>query len=116
MRWLHDIFDQLIETSHMRLFWTSLLAGKLLSKEMVDRFFSPSVRITDDDESRYYGCGIWLEKRRENWIVSAIGSDPGVSMVSRIWLGDGLIMTILSNVQDGAWSLSRVLDERINRI
>lgn len=99
----------------LRLFWTSLLAGRFLSKEMVDRFVAPSVRVSDHDVSHYYGYGVWLLKRQGSWIISVVGSDPGVSMVSRVWLDDGLITTLLSNVQDGAWGLSRLLDERIHR-
>jgi hypothetical protein len=82
----------------------------------VEQFLFPSVRIKDDDESRFYGYGVWLQKWRGNWVVSTIGNDPGVSMVSRVWPGNGLIMTILSNVQDGAWSMSRVLGDRINQV
>ena len=100
----------------MRSFWTFLLAGRILVKGMVEQFLFPSVRIKDDDESRFYGYGVWLQKWRGNWVVSTIGNDPGVSMVSRVWPGNGLIMTILSNVHDGAWSMSRVLGDRINQV
>jgi len=96
------------------LFWTSLLAGRVLSRETVDRFVSPSVPVIERDESWYYGYGVWLRKTRENWIVSIEGSDPGASMESHVWLDDGRILTVLSNTQDGASSAGRMLDEKIH--
>ncbi|MGH6894685.1 MAG: serine hydrolase domain-containing protein [Dongiaceae bacterium] len=98
----------------MRLFWTSLLAGRVLSRETIDRFVAPSVRVMDGDDSLHYGYGVWLRKQRGNWIVSVEGGDPGASMESLVWLSDGLIVTVLSNTEDGAWTVARTLIEKIN--
>ena len=94
-------------------FWSALLAGRLLSMELVDRFTAPSIRVSDNDESRYYGYGVWLAKRAGDWIISTVGEDPGASMVSRVRRNDGHTLTVLSNVQDGARKLSRLLDPKI---
>jgi CubicO group peptidase (beta-lactamase class C family) len=99
----------------LRLFWTSLLAGRVLSREMVDRFLSPSVQVKERDESWHYGYGVWLRTEREHWIASIEGSDPGVAMESQVWLSDGVAMTVLSNVQDGAWAVFQMLDETVKR-
>jgi hypothetical protein len=72
--------------------------------------------VSDAADSHYYGYGVWLQKDRENWILSVKGSDPGVSMVSRVWLKHDLIVTVLSNVQNGACAVSRQLDEKLNAI
>lgn len=98
----------------MRRFWTALLTGRVLSRKTVDRFISPSVRASDDDDSLHYGCGVWLRESHGNWIVSVEGSDPGVSMESLVSLSDNLVATVLSNTQDGAWGVSRMLFESIN--
>jgi CubicO group peptidase (beta-lactamase class C family) len=97
----------------LRLFWTSLLAGRVLSPEMCDRFLSPTVQVKERDESWHYGYGVWLRTDGETWIVSIEGSDPGVAMESQVRLSDGLILTVLSNVSDGAWPVFQMLDETL---
>ena len=103
-------------TGDLHLFWSAWQAGRLLKREIADRFASPSVRINGADESCHYGYGVWLEQKRGKWILSILGSDPGVSMVSRFWPDEGRIMTILSNVTDGAWALNRDLSSKIDEI
>ena len=101
-------------TGDLRLFWTSLLAGRILSRETLDRFIAPSVQVSERDESGYDGYGVWIRKAGDSWIVSIEGSDPGASLESLVRLSDGLVMTVLSNTDDGAWGVFRVLDEKIN--
>jgi CubicO group peptidase (beta-lactamase class C family) len=98
----------------LRLFWTSLLGGRVLSREMVGRFLSPSVPVTERGGSWYYGYGVWLRKERGNWIANIEGSDPGASLESHVWMDNGLIMTVLCNAGDAAESVCQMLIERIN--
>ena len=98
----------------LRLFWQSLLAGRILSRAWVDRFLAPTVRVSDDDPSWHYGYGVWLQTLGERWSASIVGGDPGVSMESQVWLSEGVILTVLSNVQDGASEVHRRLAERLN--
>lgn len=93
-------------------FWTAFLEGRLLSREMVERFLTPVVQIDPEDPSRHYGYGVWLRDGGRGRVASIVGRDPGVSMVSRVRLDDGLITTVLSNVQDGAWDLAAAIDAR----
>ena len=99
--------------SDMRRLWTSLLAGRVLAKEWVDRLLSPSVRVSDEDESWHYGRGVWLQTLGGRWSASIVGGDPGVSMESQVWPSEGLILTVLSNVQDSASSVHQRLVERL---
>jgi hypothetical protein len=46
-------------------------------------------------------------------VHSAVGSDPGVSMLSKVSAENGWILTVLSNVQDGAWSVARQIGEQV---
>jgi CubicO group peptidase (beta-lactamase class C family) len=98
----------------VRRFWTALLAGRMLAREWVDRFLSPSVRVSDEDESWHYGRGVWLQTLGGRWSASIVGGDPGVSMESQVWLSEGVILTVLSNVQDGASSVHQRLVERLH--
>src|SRR5262249_15622536 len=97
-----------------RLFWTSLLAGRVLARETVDRFLSPSVRVTERDATWHYGYGVWLREIDGVRIASLEGSDPGASMESRVRIADGLTMTVLSNTADGAGRIAPLLDEALD--
>ena len=98
----------------LRLFWTALLGGRVLSRETVGRFLSPSVPVTERKGSWHYGYGVWLRKERGNWIANIEGSDPGASLESHVWMNNGLIMTVLCNAGDAAESVCQMLIERIN--
>jgi CubicO group peptidase (beta-lactamase class C family) len=98
----------------MRLFWTSLLAGRVLAPDLLDRFLAPSAQVADRDESWHYGRGVWLRQERGNWIVSVEGSDPGASLESQVWLSEGMILTVISNTGDGAARINDVLLARLN--
>jgi CubicO group peptidase (beta-lactamase class C family) len=98
----------------MRLFWTSLLAGRLLARDWLDRFLAPSVQVGVRDAPWHYGRGVWLRQERGNWIVSVEGSDPGASLESQVWLSNGVILTVLSNTTDGAARINDVLIARLN--
>ena len=101
-------------TADLRLFWTSLLAGRVLSRETVERFMSPSVPVTERDGSWHYGYGVWLRQERGKWIANIEGSDPGASLESHVWMSDGIVMTMLCNAGDSSESVSQMLIERIN--
>jgi CubicO group peptidase (beta-lactamase class C family) len=97
----------------MRLFWTSLLAGRILARDWLDRFLAPSVQVAEHDASWHYGRGVWLRQDRGNWIVSVEGSDPGASLESQVWRSEGVILTVLSNTGDGAARINEILTARL---
>jgi CubicO group peptidase (beta-lactamase class C family) len=97
----------------MRRFWQALLAGRLVSRDLFDRFTRPTVQAGDDDATLHYGYGVWLRETPRGRFAHVVGGDPGVSMESGIWLGDGLVVTVLSNVQFGATDMAQWLRERI---
>jgi CubicO group peptidase (beta-lactamase class C family) len=93
----------------MRRFWTSLLAGHLLSRDWLDRFLEPSVEMGERGDSWHYGRGVYLQHDRGNWIVSVEGCDPGASLKSQVWRSEGVILTVLSNTTDGAARINEML-------
>jgi CubicO group peptidase (beta-lactamase class C family) len=97
----------------MRLFWTSLLAGRVLARDGLNRFLAPSVQVGERD-GWHYGRGVWLRQDHGNWIVSVEGGDPGASMESLVWPNDGVILTVLSNTGDGSARISEILTARLN--
>lgn len=97
----------------MRCFWQALLAGRLLSRDLVDCFTAPTVQVNADDPAGYYGYGLWLQETPGGRIASVVGGDPGVSMESGIRLSDGQIVTVLSNVQYGATEMAQMLRARL---
>ena len=61
-------------------------------------------------ESRY-GLGFWLHGSSD--VVSLEGCDAGVSFRSVYDPRSGVTHTVLSNTTEGAWPLTRYLDERL---
>jgi len=87
--------------------WHALMEYKLLSPSMTDNLFKAHTPSEEDD---YYGLAVWLDSDINPYIV---GSDAGVSFVSRYIKDKDIIISILSNTSDGAWSISRELSKII---
>lgn len=96
----------------MRRFWTALLTGRLLERDLLDRFLAPSVPMSERGDSWHYGRGVYLRQERGSWIVSVEGCDPGASLASQVWINDGVILTVLSNTTDGAARINDILTAR----
>jgi len=97
----------------MHRFWQALLAGRLLSPGLIERFTTPSVSTAEGDPTSHYGYGVWLQETPRGRMALVVGGDPGVSMQSGIRLSDGLVFTVLSNVQYGATEMAQRLRGRI---
>lgn len=99
----------------MRLFWTSLLAGRVLARDWLDRFLAPSAQIAERDASWHYGRGAYLRQDRGTWVVSVEGCDPGASLESQVWTSDGVILTVLSNTTEGAARINEILTAMLSQ-
>lgn len=92
-------------------FWHNLQGGKLISGEMLKQMLS----VQSNDESDYYGYGIWLNKTEENTYSPYFqGYDPGVSFVSGYDKSTRTQITIVSNLGCDVWKLRRNLLNAIN--
>jgi CubicO group peptidase (beta-lactamase class C family) len=91
-------------------FWDNLLAGKLLS----DNLLKDMLSLQSSGDNGYYGYGIWLEKTKEGtfepWFQ---GSDPGVSFLSVYHRNKKLNITLISNTGNNVWELKRKLYENM---
>jgi CubicO group peptidase (beta-lactamase class C family) len=91
----------------IRLFWRSLLAGRIVSADWVGEMVRPRSDVTT--HSMRYGLGFWLH--RSNDTVMLEGYDAGVSFRTVHDPGADATHTVMSNSSHGAWSITRRLDE-----
>lgn len=87
--------------------WAALFAGRIVVPDSVAEMVRPHSET--QSEFRRYGLGFWLDEGRD--AVMLQGFDPGVSFRSVHDPGGGFTHTMLSNTADGAWPITRRLDE-----
>jgi CubicO group peptidase (beta-lactamase class C family) len=91
----------------MSSFWRSMFAGAIVSSEWVADMVRPRSDIPS--QSRRYGLGFWLDESSDT--VMLVGSDAGVSFRTIHHPPSSLTHTVISNTSDGAWPITRRLDE-----
>lgn len=91
----------------IRSFWNAFFAGRIVSPEWV----SEMVRPRSTTGSEHHGLGIWLHPSTE--AVNLEGADAGVSFRSVHDRRSGTTHITISNTSDGAWPITRFLDERL---
>jgi CubicO group peptidase (beta-lactamase class C family) len=92
------------------LFWQSLFAGAIVSGEWVTEMVRP--RSDVPSESSRYGLGFWLHQSSD--VVMLEGYDAGVSFRSVHDPRSQLTHTVISNTSDGAWPITRRIDELLD--
>jgi CubicO group peptidase (beta-lactamase class C family) len=92
-------------------FWRSLFTGGIVSTGWVSEMVRP--RSDVPSESMRYGLGFWLH--RSSNIVMLEGFDAGVSFRSVHDPDSTLTHTVISNSSDGAWPITKRLDELLAR-
>jgi len=90
-------------------FWRALLAGRIVPEAWVAEMVRP--RSDVPRQSMRYGLGFWLDATGD--AVSLEGCDAGVSFRSVHDPGSRVTCTVISNTSDGAWSITRLLEERL---
>jgi CubicO group peptidase (beta-lactamase class C family) len=90
-------------------FWTAVFAGRIVSKDWVAEMVRPRSDVPEG--SRRYGLGFWLHGSSAT--VMLVGSDTGVSFKSVHDPGQQLTHTVISNTADGAWPITRFLDQEL---
>jgi CubicO group peptidase (beta-lactamase class C family) len=88
-------------------FWRSLLTSKIVPAEWVAEMVRP--RSDVPSESMRYGLGFWLGGHDSTVMLE--GLDAGVSFRSVHDPTSALTHTVISNSSDGAWPITRRLDE-----
>lgn len=91
-------------------FWSALFAGRIVSTDWVAELVRPRSDVPEG--SMRYGLGFWLHQSSD--VVILEGSDAGVSFRSGHNPLQRLTYTVISNTSNGAWSIARLLDERLS--
>jgi len=96
----------------VRSLWSALFDGRIVSPASVTEMTRPRSASAGPGSLRY-GLGLWLHPSAD--IVFLEGSDAGVSFRSIHDPVRRTTATVISNVSDGAWALSRRLDQLVSR-
>ena len=88
-------------------FWRSLFTGKIVSAARVAEMVRP--RSDVPSESMRYGLGFWLHRSSQHVMLE--GYDAGVSFRTVHDPRSTVTHTVISNSSDGAWPVTRRLDE-----
>jgi CubicO group peptidase (beta-lactamase class C family) len=91
----------------VRRLWEALFAGRIVSPAAVAELVRPRSEVPR--ESMRCGLGFWLHAATD--VVLLEGCDAGVSFRSVHDPRSGVTHTTISNTTDGAWPVSRRLDE-----
>jgi CubicO group peptidase (beta-lactamase class C family) len=89
--------------------WSAFFAGRIVSRDWVAEMVRP--RSHAPRESKRYGVGFWLHASSD--AVMLEGRDAGVSFRSTHHPASTTTHTVISNTSDGAWPITRLLDERL---
>jgi CubicO group peptidase (beta-lactamase class C family) len=87
--------------------WQALFSGRIVSAGWVADMVRP--RSDVPEESMRYGLGFWLHPSAST--VMLTGYDAGVSFRTVHDPEPGITHTVISNSSDGAWPITRRLDE-----
>ena len=89
-------------------FWSCLLEGKLISKELVSNMLCKQSEDGSDAEEGYYGYGVWIiDNPNGRDFAYFQGCDPGVSFISEYNPNNGMISVLVSNYGDNVWKEMR---------
>jgi len=89
--------------------WSAFFAARIVSRDWVAEMVRP--RSDVPRQSMRYGLGFWLHASSD--VVMLEGRDAGVSFRSVHDPASTTTHTVISNTPDGAWAITRLLDERL---
>ena len=93
-------------------FWTNLLDGKLVSRELVSEMLSKQSVDGGNTTESHYGYGLWIIDNPDGKDFAYFqGCDPGVSFISEYNPNNGMISVLVSNYGDNVWGEMRKIRE-----
>ncbi|MFW6265104.1 MAG: serine hydrolase domain-containing protein [Bacillota bacterium] len=96
-------------TADLAKLWKALLNYQLLNKEFTVEMLKEQIHV---DGPCYYGYGIWLIKKDDKIIQYYIcGEDPGVTMISSVYLEKNVSFSVLANTEYRTWDISGKIEE-----
>lgn len=103
-----------VTVKDMVRFWTNLISGKLISKELVLEMLRKQSGDGIDPEEGYYGYGVWIiENPAGRDFTYVQGCDPGVSLISEYNPDQGIISVLVSNYGDNVWEEMRKIRKEL---
>ena len=96
-------------TADVHAMWNAIFSGRVVPEHWVTEMIRP--RSDDPSQSMRYGLGFWLHESRD--IVMLKGYDAGVSFRTVHDPGRRITHTVISNTSEGAWPITRYLDEQL---
>jgi len=91
--------------SDLNKFWEGVYSGHVISKDLVETFFSNIIQTKPESDS-YYGYGIWIYDAKDLATeVYIMGADAGISFKSAVVKEKELVYTVISNTGEGAWPI-----------
>ena len=93
--------------------WNAFFSGRIVSLDWVAEIVRTRSDVPAESEggARRYGLGFWLHASTD--AVTMSGGDTGVSFRSVHDPRSSVTHTVMSNTSDGAWPITRYLDEQI---
>jgi CubicO group peptidase (beta-lactamase class C family) len=96
-------------TADISSLWRAFFDGEIVSTDWVPEMVRPHSDVPSG--SRRYGLGFWLHPSTDTVMLE--GSDAGVSFRTVRDPRSSVTHTVISNTSEGAWPLTRYLDERL---
>jgi CubicO group peptidase (beta-lactamase class C family) len=105
-----------VTAADLERFLRAVREGRLLTPELTAAFLTPQVHYRDRDGwTQMFGYGLWFRVEGGGQVVfyQKEGINPGVSGLIRHYPAHDLSVSLLSNMEDGAWQPIRKLHELI---
>ena len=96
-------------TADIHALWDAFYAGRIVSPDWVREMVRP--RGAHPDGGERYGIGFWLHATGDAVILE--GMDAGISFRSVRHPAAQVTHTVISNTSEGAWPITKVLEQRI---
>ena len=117
--WISNIFEiPMVCTADGGLFttlgdvnkvWNSFVNGRLISDKLQAKALQKRTHI---ECNNYYGLGFYIACHEDGSVknYALVGGDPGVSFLSRYYVHEDRIITLISNTDFGVWDLLKKLN------
>ncbi|WP_028273957.1 serine hydrolase domain-containing protein [Atopococcus tabaci] len=92
-----------VTAEDMERFWHALLSHQLLKETTTHSLLQPH---TEAEEDNFYGYGVWIDQDKHGiQKYHVMGYDPGVNFHSAYYPGTSAMVTVCSNVSEGAYDM-----------
>lgn len=97
-------------TADLRIFWKALLGGRVISKNLAEKFTDSHMQVSPENKGSFYGRGLWIRENDYEKKLIMEGCDAGVSCLSFCYSATNMY-SVLSNTTSGAYAISKIIQE-----